>query len=409
MSALLAEWKWRVNPVPHSCLCVWEIGIAGLSRRLLESRTMWELEQKHLGSAVRGRGGFTLIELLVVIAIVAVLMALLLPAVQQARERARMAQCQNNLKQIGLGLANYEGSLRCYPPSFVRQEDGNPTPPPGGSALQYRAHWSGFHLLLPYLDQSALHKKYDFRKTWLSSMTDMNDHSMWSLNATLISTLICPSSSHPTTSLGSPSLWMQGAPSDYSFSHGADIIRAIPGPEAACPGGLLHFWQQAPNGTRGAFGYNSTCRPQDLRDGSSQTFLLGEKSGGLLTYSGPNSTYPTLPVEYPWAMAAVAYFAPAGATWVVDPFAVTRDIQLPDCPISPPGTGVAFPMNPRPLVLGVTTSERPLFSFQSSHINGAEFVFADGNVRFLNQNINQGIFEALSTISGQETVASQAY
>ncbi len=370
---------------------------------------MWGFDQKHLNSAARGRGGFTLIELLVVIAIVAVLMALLLPAVQQARERARMAQCQNNLKQIGLGLASYEASHRCFPPSFVRQEDGNPPPPPGGSALQYRTHWSGFHLLLPYLDQAPLHKKFDFRKTWLSSMTDMADHSMWSLNATVISTLICPSTSHPALSLGSPSLWMQGAPTDYSFSQGTDIIRAIPGPEAACPSGLLHFWQQAPGRTRGAFGYNSTCRPQDIRDGTSQTFMLGEKSGGLLTYSGPNSTYPTLSVEYPWAMAAVVYFAPAGATWVVDPFAVTRDIQLPDCPISPPGTGVAFPMNPRPLVLGVTTSERPLFSFQSAHANGAEFVFADGNVRFLNQNINQGIFEALSTIGGQETVASQAY
>ncbi len=370
---------------------------------------MWDFDQKHPNSAARGRGGFTLIELLVVIAIVAVLMALLLPAVQQARERARMVQCQNNLKQIGLGLASYEASHRCFPPSFVRQEDGNPPPPPGGSALQYRTHWSGFHLMLPYLDQSALHKKYDFRKTWLSSMTDMTDHSMWSLNTTLIPTLICPSTSRPGLSLGGPSLWMQGAPADYSFSHGTDIIRAIPGPEAACPGGLLHFWQQAPGRTRGAFGYNSTCRPQDIRDGTSQTFLLGEKSGGLLTYSGPNSTYPTLPVEYPWAMAAVVYFAPAGATWVVDPFAVTRDIQLPDCPNSPPGTGVPFPMNPRPLVLGVTTNERPLFSFQSSHVNGAEFVFADGNVRFLNQNINQGIFEALSTIGGQETVASQAY
>ena len=155
---------------------------------------------------LKRQGGFTLIELLVVVAIVAVLMALLLPAVQQARERARMAQCQNNLKQIGLALANYEGTHRCFPSSFVRQEDGNPPPPPGGSALQYRTHWSGFHLMLPYLDQPVLHKKYDFRKTWLSSMTDMNDHSMWSLNATLISTLICPSTSHSATSLGRPSL-----------------------------------------------------------------------------------------------------------------------------------------------------------------------------------------------------------
>lgn len=384
-------------------------GIARLLRRLLESRTMFEFERQPLGSTACGRRGFTLIELLVVIAIVATLIALLLPAVQQARERARMVQCQNNLKQIGLALANYEGTHRCFPPSFVRQEDGNPPPPPGGSALQYRVHWSGFHMLLPNLDQQPLYRQYDFRKTWLSSLTDMNDHSMWPPNATVISTLICPSASHPTLALGGPSLWMQGAPTDYSFSHGTDIIRAIPGPEASCPGGLLHYWHQTPQATRGAFGYNSTCRPQDIRDGTSQTFTLGEKTGGLLTYGGPNSSYPTLKVEYPWAMAAVVYFAPAGSTWVVDPLAVTRDIQLPDCPVSPAGTGVPFPMNPRPVAMGVTSNERPLYSFQSDHIGGAQFLFADGNVRFLSQNIDQGVYESLSTIGGQERVASQEF
>ena len=258
-------------------------------------------------------------------------------------------------------------------------------------------------MLLPYLEQKSLYAQYDFRKTWLSSMTDMTDHSMWPLNQTVLPTLICPSASRSTTTIGGSGTFMAGAPTDYSFSHGADIIRALPGPEAACPGGLLHYWQQWPT-TRGAFGYNSTCRSQDIRDGMSQTFVMGEKTGSLLTYSGPDPSYPTLPVEYPWAMAAVVYFAPAGAQWAVDPYAVTRDIQLPDCPVSPPGTGVPFPMNPRPLVLGVSTVERPLYSFQSSHVGGAQFLFADGTVRFLNQNIYQGIFEAMSTIAGREVV-----
>lgn len=352
--------------------------------------------------------GFTLIELLVVIAIVGILLSLLLPAVQQARARAQVAQCQNNLKQLGLALHNYDSTHGCFPPSFVRQEDGNPPPPPGGTALQYRSHWTGYHLLLPFLEHKPLHAQYDFRKTWLSSMTDINDHSMWPLNQTVLPELICPSASRLSLKIGGNGTWMAGAPTDYSFSHGADLIRAIPGPEASCPGGLLHYWQQWPS-TRGAFGYNSTCRLQHIRDGSSQTFVIGEKSGSLLTYSGPDPSYPTLPVEYPWAMAAVVYFAPAANHWVAGAFAVTRDIQLPDCPVSPPGTGVPFPMNPKPLVLGVTTNERSLYSFQSAHIGGALFLFGDGNARFLNQNMDQSVFEALSTIAGQEPITSQAF
>ncbi len=387
-----------------------ENGIARTSDDGIESRAMNRTGSRPLLSPrPANAAGFTLIELLVVVAIVGILISLILPAVQQARASARKVQCQNNLKQIGIALHNYDAAHGCFPPSFVRQEDGNPPPPPGGSPLQYRSHWTGFHLLLPYLEQPALHKQYDFRKTWLSSMTNVNDHSMWPLNQTVISTLICPSASrNGTTIAGGSSDWMAGSPTDYSFSHGADIVRALPGPEASCPGGLLHYWQQWPP-TRGAFGYNSTCRHQDMRDGSSHTFVIGEKAGSLLIYSGPNSTYPTLPVEYPWAMAAVVYFAPAGEVWVVGPFAVTRDIQLPDCPVSPPGAGVPFPMNPRPWVMGVTTNERPLYSFQSEHNSGGQFLFGDGTARFLSENIDQGVFEALSTIANREVVTNEGF
>ena len=104
----------------------------------------------------RNRRGFTLIELLVVIAIIAVLIALLLPAVQAAREAARRAQCINNLKQIGLALANYHDGLGAYPPGYIaasRYVDGETDTSPG---------WSWASMMLPQLEQGPLFASINF-------------------------------------------------------------------------------------------------------------------------------------------------------------------------------------------------------------------------------------------------------
>src|SRR5262245_20886047 len=106
------------------------------------------------------RRGFTLIELLVVIAIIAVLMSLLLPAVQQAREAARRTQCRNNLKQIGLALHNYHGALQVFPPGYV-DRSGNPNLTPDNDL---GPGWGWATFLLPHLDQSNVYDQLNINQ-----------------------------------------------------------------------------------------------------------------------------------------------------------------------------------------------------------------------------------------------------
>ena len=164
--------------------------------------------------------GFTIVELLVVIAVIGILVALLLPAMQQARERSRALACLNNLKQLGVALHNYENQHRVFPPSFVRQEDGVPPPPPiPFSGLRYRGHWTGFHMLLPFIEQSVLFSEYDFNGTWLSPLNDANNHASWPLNQSPISVYMCPSAPHQSKEIGGDGVgpaahWMAGSPAD---------------------------------------------------------------------------------------------------------------------------------------------------------------------------------------------------
>src|SRR5947208_6090934 len=133
----------------------------------------WDLKSNRLFPATCARGrrrrltdGFTLVELLVVIAIIGVLVSLLLPAVQQARESARRMSCSNRLKQIGLSLHNYESAHKVFPPAYITAN-----PAASGSAFgvsygdEYRNGPSGFAwgtLLLPFLEQQGLFSQFDF-------------------------------------------------------------------------------------------------------------------------------------------------------------------------------------------------------------------------------------------------------
>ncbi|MGE3820063.1 MAG: DUF1559 domain-containing protein, partial [Isosphaeraceae bacterium] len=193
-------------------------------------------------SRTRTRPAFTLIELLVVIAIIAVLIALLLPAVQSAREAARRVQCVNNLKQLGLGLHNYETIVGALPPSGVLSGTGN--------VVTWWIGWSVHGRLLPVMEQGAMFHAINF------------DHSGESpQNVTVasqnVAVLICPSEVDPRPA---PANLGVSNVTNYGWTMGDWFVwGGFRGPE-----------------NRAAFGPNRSRRWADFTDGLSQVMVASE-------------------------------------------------------------------------------------------------------------------------------------
>jgi prepilin-type N-terminal cleavage/methylation domain-containing protein len=190
---------------------------------------------------VTRKHGFTLIELLVVIAIIAIMVSLLLPAVQQAREAARRTQCKNNLMQIGLALHNYEMAFECFPPGSV-----NPTGPIVNTAEGYHMSWSVS--LLPFMEQMNLFRQADMSVGVYAPQNRM-------LRSTMLTMLLCPSDPAARTS---------GA---IALSNYAGIYNDNEAPIDTTGNGIMFL--------------NSSVRYEQIIDGSSNTFLIAEKLRGM--------------------------------------------------------------------------------------------------------------------------------
>ena len=188
------------------------------------------------------RRGFTLVELLVVIAIIGILIALLLPAVQAAREAARRTQCTNNLKQMGLGLHNYHSSLRCFPIGNV-----------------YGTYWSFQMLLLPVLEQGPLYDQADFGAA-TCFMYNANLPDMKGVPAVPLAVTRCPSDPREGEIFYDPVY--------YGFDYGYYALGNYFG---------VMGTQRAPYSNDGLLFSDSTTAIRDVLDGTSNTLIVGER------------------------------------------------------------------------------------------------------------------------------------
>lgn len=209
------------------------------------------------------RKAFTLVELLVVIAIIGVLVALLLPAVQAAREAARRAQCANNLRQIGIALHNYESAMQTFPPGFISQVTG--TWPGGGNdpVPESGPGWSFFAMILPQVEQTALHQQINFGKPITDSVNQP-------ARSTTLPMYRCPSDTwkRPVTAYPTSLNITDLAPVSYVGCLGG-------GNPSNAPAYTAMYEQQPFNGM---FHRNESVTIGDIRDGTSNTIGIGERS-----------------------------------------------------------------------------------------------------------------------------------
>jgi prepilin-type N-terminal cleavage/methylation domain-containing protein/prepilin-type processing-associated H-X9-DG protein len=333
--------------------------------------------------------GFTLIELLVVIAIIAILIGLLLPAVQKVREAAARMKCSNNLKQMGLALHNHHDSLGYLPPAIVNSGrwGGGASAPASQSWYPADGTWyvynhSGFVFLLPYLEQDNLFKQYDFKTPGsLSSPysvplppTSANltaTHPNALVQSQKLQVYICPSDKDPEVVIsnsGASDFYQRPntARSNYLFSSGWRTDYNGPGD-----------WSNAT--VSGVFGHNTKTKLAEISDGTSNTIAIGESV--QMKDGGPG----TSPIFGPY-WGSGTHTATIGYT---------------------PGGDPRFNIN-APFDPSCTAGPRCVYAwaFSSFHTNGANFVMCDGSVRFITQSIPYPTFYALNTRGGSEIVSN---
>ena len=313
---------------------------------------------------MRRTRGMTLVELLVVIAIIGILIALLLPAVQAAREAARRMQCQSNLKQIGVALHNYHSAYASFPPGNFAKTVGVCA----GSSTKSEDGTNWMILILPYLEQKSLYDSYD--------MTVSNESAEnRQLRETPVNTYACPSDVG-TDELIVPTFG-PAAPWNLNVAYMPGSYRGVSGRsdgkvflDWSLDASYPHDWR-GPLHVVGVLGLTAE-RIADIEDGSSNTLMVGEST----TRTSPQ-------LRTLWAYS-YAFYSLSATT----PQARVLYGDYDRCQ-EEGGDGHSLPCKR---------------GWGSCHDGGMNFLLCDGAVRFVAQGIDVDLFAELGTLSGGELV-----
>jgi prepilin-type N-terminal cleavage/methylation domain-containing protein len=328
----------------------------------------------------RMRTGFTLVELLVVIAIIGILVGLLLPAVQAAREAARRMQCSNNLKQQGLALLNYESTYKIFPPALVGSGRYD-------NAAYHASHGgvkntTGWTLLLPYIEGSTIHAKYNFAVC--SSMSSPYGHAVSGLDTandglynTRLSYLECPS--HPEAGQVSNSV-----PGTTGFYSRRNAIRTSYFFSSGVYTDYDNRFEALSNDPRqGMFGNDGAARIASITDGTSNSIATGEGAGGRYKTS----------TEYgPWGLTGThtcchGRVVATNTAGVLSANATDTQSWAINARWPTDAAGRSYAWN-----------------FNSLHTGGAQFAFGDGSIHFLSQSMDYLTFCKLAYIHDGQPV-----
>ena len=325
------------------------------------------------------RLGFTLVELLVVIAIIGILVALLLPAVQAAREAARRMQCGNNLKQLGLAVHNYHDVFKTFPPALLNS---------GHNTVAYQAanfpegprNHSGMLFLLPFMEQTPLHSQINFSVA--TAERNPNGQSPAPLSAvndpftkTRLKMLECPSHPQAGEDAGISAdvnyTFRNSKRTNYIFSTGV------------YSDGSATYQQSYADIRQGAFGNNGSAKIADITDGTSSSLAFGEAAGGRQKTA----------TQYgPWGLQGVHTCCHGrvvtSSTTILDATTFATGTLCYDQNYNINKDFISGTSGTACVPLATRTGKSYAWNFNSLHPGGAQFTLCDGSTQFLAQTID---------------------